>query len=120
VYRLPFILGPFFGPQPNISSGSKKRGHVSSADYTVVDGAGAYDSGVPLTYTGMHLIFTLGTNDSYTLTIITYGGGTTNTISGTLGGTPSSTLDSLALFNNDNGAGSPHDVFFNSLEIIGP
>src|SRR5208282_2418364 len=28
VYRLPFILGPFFRPQTNITSGSKKRGHV--------------------------------------------------------------------------------------------
>jgi hypothetical protein len=91
-----------------------------SADYTVVDAAGARDSGVPLTYTGMHLIFAPGTNDTYTLTIITYGSGSTNTISGTLDGPPSSTLDSIALFNNDNGAGPPHDVFFNSLEIIGP
>ena len=30
VYRLPFMLGPFFGPQTNISSGSKKRSHVNS------------------------------------------------------------------------------------------
>src|SRR5208283_2636042 len=88
-----------------------------SADYTVVDAAGAYDSGVPLTYSGMHLIFALGTNDSYTLTIITYGSSSTNTISGTLGGTPSSTLGSIALFNNDNGADPPHDVFFNSLSV---
>jgi hypothetical protein len=28
-YRLPFMLGPFSRPQTNISSGSKKRGHVS-------------------------------------------------------------------------------------------
>ncbi len=40
------------------------------ANYTVVDSAGAYDSGVPLTYSGLHLIFTLGGNDSYTLAII--------------------------------------------------
>jgi integrase len=30
VYRLPFILGPFSWPQTNTSSGSKKRGHVTS------------------------------------------------------------------------------------------
>ena len=88
-----------------------------SADYTVVDAAGAYDSRVPLTYSGMHLIFALGTNDSYTLTIITYGSNSTNTVSGTLGGTPSSALGSIALFNNDNGADPPHDVFFNSLSV---
>ena len=88
-----------------------------SAEYTVVDAAGTRDSGVPLTYTGMHLNFAPGTNDTYTLTIITYGSGSTNTISGALGGTPSSTLDSIALFNNDNGTDPPHDVFFNSLSV---
>jgi alpha-amylase len=89
-----------------------------SADYTVVDGAGAYDTGVPLTYSGLHLVFTLGTNDSYTLAIISNGSGLTNIISGTLGGTPGTTLDSVALFNNDNGPGPPHDVFFNSLLVV--
>jgi glycosidase len=87
------------------------------ADYTVVDAAGARDTGVSLTYSGLHLIFTLGANDTYTLTIIGYGTGTTNTITGTLGGTPNSTLDSIALFNNDNGTDPPHDVFFNSLLV---
>ena len=87
------------------------------ADYTVVDAAGAHDSGMPLTYTGMHLIFAPGSNDGYTLTIVIYGSGSTNTISGTLAGTPGSTLDSIALFNNDNGADPPHDVFFNSLSV---
>jgi glycosidase len=89
-----------------------------NADYTVVDAAGAYDSGVPLTYSGLHLVFTLGANDSYTLAIISYGTGLTNIISGTLGGTAGTTLNSIALFNNDNGPGPPHDVFFNSLTMI--
>jgi uncharacterized repeat protein (TIGR03803 family) len=87
-------------------------------DYAVVDAAGVRDTGVPLTYSGLHLIFTLGTNDSYTLSIVSYGSGTTNIISGTLAGTTGSTLDSIALFNNDNGADSEHDVFFNSLTVI--
>jgi List-Bact-rpt repeat protein len=89
-----------------------------SNDYTVVDAAGARDSGVPLTHTGLHLIFTPGTNDSYMLTIIAYGSGSTNTFSGTLGGTPNSTLDSIALFNNDNGTNGPHNVYFNSLSVV--
>jgi glycosidase/PKD repeat protein len=88
-----------------------------STGYTVADAAGAYDSGVPLTYTGLHLIFSPGTNDSYTLTIITDGSGSTNTISGTLGGTPSGTLDSIALFNDNAGPGASHNVFFNSLSV---
>jgi glycosidase len=87
------------------------------ADYTVVDGSGTHDTGVPLTYSGLHLIFTLAANDIYTLTIISYGTGLTNTILGTLGGTSGSTLDSIALFNNDAGTDSPHDVFFNSLTV---
>jgi hypothetical protein len=104
------------------STGARLQFYLAggSPDYTVVDAAGAYDSGVPLTYTGMHLIFAPGINDSYTLTIITYGSGSTNTVIGTLGGTPNSTLDSIALFNNDNGTNSSHDVFFNSVEIIAP
>ena len=89
----------------------------NSTDYTIVDAGGAFDSGVPLTYAGVRLIFTLGTNDNYTLAIITNGSGSTNTISGTLGGTPSSTLDSIALFNNNAGAGASHNVFFNSLSV---
>ena len=67
----------------------------------------------------MHLIFTLGTNDSYTLTIITYGSGSTNTISGTLGRhAEAARWTASRLFNNDNGTDSPHDVFFNSLSVV--
>ncbi len=102
------------------STGARLQFYLAggSADYTFVDAAGTHDSGVPLTYSGLRLIFTLGTNDSYTLAIIAYGNGSTNIISGTLTGTRSSTLDSMALFNNDNGTDSPHDVFFNSLTVI--
>ncbi len=87
-------------------------------DYTVVDAAGARDSGIPVTWQGMHLVFTLGTNDSYTLGVITYGSGVTNVITGTLAGSADSTLDSIALFNNNNGTDPPHDVFFNSLLVL--
>jgi len=38
--------------------------------------------------------------------------GRPNTISGTLGDTPSSTLDSIALFNDNAGADASHNVFF--------
>jgi glycosidase len=86
-------------------------------DYTVVDAAGARDTGVPLTYSGLHLNFTPGANDSYSLLIISYGSGKTNVVLGTLAGAPNSTLDSIALFNNDAGTDSPHDVFFNSLTV---
>jgi hypothetical protein len=68
-------------------------------------------------YSGLHLTFTLGTNDSYTLTLLTYGTGAINTITGTLGGTPGGALNSIALFNNDAGATSSHNVFFNSLVV---
>jgi hypothetical protein len=43
VYRLPFIVWSFLWPQTNISSGSKKRGHVSGVDSGPPQGSfGAY------------------------------------------------------------------------------
>jgi alpha-amylase len=89
-----------------------------SNNYTVVDAAGTRDSGIPVTLQGLHLVFTLGTNDSYTLGVTTYGDGAINLITGTLAGSVDSTLDSIALFNNNNGTDSSHDVFFNSLLLL--
>src|ERR1035437_1516952 len=40
VYRLPFMLGPFFRPQTNISSGSKKRSHVTGTGAHNLEQAG--------------------------------------------------------------------------------
>jgi len=89
--------------------------------YKVVDNAGLYNIGVGFTGTGLHLIFTLTSKDTYTLLVIDNASGNTNaTVNGTLGGTPGNTLDSLALYNRSAGSGSQYDCFFNSLQIVGP
>ena len=90
-------------------------------DYTVVDSGGVHNTGVSFTGTGLQLAVSLGTNDAYELTIIDNASGSTNaTVSGTLAGTPGSSIDSIALFNNNAGSGPNYDLFFNSLEVIGP
>ena len=88
------------------------------ANYTVVDAAGTHDVGVGFTGTGLHLVVRLGTNDTYTLLAINNASNATNTFTGTLAGTPGSTLNSVALFNNSAGVGLQHDAFFNSLQIL--
>ncbi len=89
--------------------------------YAVVDAGGYNPIGVPFTGTGLHLVFTLGTNDTYTFQVIDNATGNTDTnITGTLSGAPASTIDSIALYNRNAGAGPLNDAFFNSLQIIGP
>ena len=80
----------------------------------------AHNLGIPFTGTGLRLVFTLTTTNTYTLRVINNASGATNTISGTLGGTAGSTIDSIALFNFNAGASPDHDCFFNSLKISGP
>jgi hypothetical protein len=87
-------------------------------DYAVVDSSGAHDTGVGFTGTGQHLVFALGTSDAYTLTIIDNASGNTNaTLSGTLGGTSGSSLNSISLFNINAGVNTPYNLYFNSLSI---
>ena len=96
-------------------------GNDTSNSYKVVDNAGLYNIGVPFTGTGLHLVFTLNTLDTYTLLVIDNASGNTNaTVNGTLGGTAGSTLDSIALYNRNPGSGPQYDCFFNSLQLISP
>jgi hypothetical protein len=96
-------------------------GFSSSNSYQVVDSGGAQYVGVGYTGTGLNLVFTLGTNDTYTLQVFDNATGNLDTIvNGVLGGTPGSTLDSIALYNQNAGSGGQYDAFFNSLQIIGP
>ncbi len=92
-----------------------------ATDYTVADSSGARDTGVAFTGTGLQLVVSLGASDAYTLTIIDNASGNTKaTVTGTLAGTPASSIDSIALFNNNAGTGPNYDLFFNSPEITGP
>ncbi len=95
-------------------------GNSSSNSYKVVDADGVHDVGMTFTTTGMQLIFTLGSNDTYKLITIDNGHNIGYAYSGTLGGTASSTLDSIAVYNRNAGSGASHDVFFNSLRIVTP
>ena len=84
----------------------------------MVDSAGYQPIGVPFTGTGLRLVFTLNTANTYTLLTIDNASNTTNTFTGTLAG--SGTLDSLAVYNRNAGSNPDHDAFFNSLQIISP
>jgi hypothetical protein len=87
-------------------------------DYMVVDSGGARSTGVGFTGTGQHLIFVLGTTDTYSLTIIDNASGNTNaTLTGTLAGTSGSGINSISLFNINAGANTPYNLYFNSLSI---
>jgi hypothetical protein len=93
-------------------------GGDASNSYKVVDSTGQQNIGVPLTFTGLHLVLALTTTNTYMLLTIDNASGTTNsTFSGTLAG--SGTVDSIALFNNNAGAGSGNNVYFNSLQTVG-
>jgi hypothetical protein len=113
------------GSPTNYNTGARFEflylGGDSSNSYKVEDAAGLYNIGVPFTGTGLHLVFTLNTADTYTLLVVNNASGATNaTVNGTLSGTAGSAIESIALYNRNAGSGSTADAFFNSLQIIGP
>jgi len=73
-----------------------------SSSYAVVDAAGYQPIGVPFTGTGLRLVFTLNTTNTYTLLTIDNASNATNTFTGTLAG--SGTVDSLAVYNRNAGS----------------
>jgi hypothetical protein len=83
-----------------------------------VDAGGLRNIGLPFTGTGLSLVFTLNTADTYMLLAIDNITGTTNMVTGTLAG--SGTIAGLTLFNRNAGSNPDHYAFFNSLQIIGP
>lgn len=122
-----FVLrtGNVTGSYTNYNTGSRFEflyiGGDSSNSYKVVDNAGLYNIGMPFTGTGLHLVFTLNTADTYTLQVIDNASGDTNAVvNGTLGGPAGTALDSLAIYNRNAGSDSQFDAFFNSIEIFGP
>jgi len=89
-----------------------------SADYEYIDSAGVHDTGISFLDTGLQLSLRLTGSDGYSLTI-SNGNNTAllGTYSGTLEGTPNSSIDSFAIYNNDAGSGGAHDAFFNSFSV---
>lgn len=109
----------------NYNTGSRLEflyiGYAPTNSYQVVDAAARHAIGVPFTTTGLRLYFTLGTNDTYTLTVVDNATSATDVVlHGTLAGATNSTLDSIAVYNRNAGDGPPFDAFFNSLQINGP
>jgi hypothetical protein len=112
--------GNVTGSTANYNAGARLQYYFvgGASDYTVVDASGTNVTTVSYTGTGQHLMFALGTNDAYTLTVIDNASGNTNaTLSGTLGGTSGSSLDSISFYNINAGANNPYNLFFNSLSI---
>jgi hypothetical protein len=93
-------------------------GFDATNSYKVVDAGGLRNIGLPFTGTGLSLVFTLNTADTYMLLAIDNITGTTNMVTGTLAG--SGTIAGLTLFNRNAGSNPDHYAFFNSLQIIGP
>ncbi|HTV39016.1 MAG TPA: S53 family peptidase [Candidatus Sulfotelmatobacter sp.] len=90
------------------------------SDYQIYDNSGQSDSGIFFTDTGLRFVFTLVTADTYSLQVIENSTGSTNYYSGTLNGTPGSSINSIALFNFGAGSSPANDCFFNSFKITGP
>ena len=108
------------GSTTNYNAGARLQYYFvgGSNYYTVVDSTGTHTTSAGYTGTGQHLAVALGVSDTYTLTIIDNASGTTNaTINGTLAGMAGTSLDGISLFNMNAGAGTPYNLYFNSLLI---
>jgi glycosidase len=86
------------------------------ADYTIWDGNGASDSGVPYSTGGVTLRFSLTSPNTYTLTVLSGNNSTILTNSGTLAGTSGSLIQMFAAFNV--GTGTYQNAYFNNLGIF--
>jgi hypothetical protein len=104
----------------DLATGARFQFYFVGGDstYTIWDNAGAQDTGIPYTGTGLHLEFTLTSADTYTLVVTDNATGAMAIFDGALAS--SGTLDSVAVFNSSAGSGSAFDAFFNSLEVKGP
>jgi hypothetical protein len=89
------------------------------SDYYILDDSGYEDTGIYFTDTGLQLVFTLTTTNTYSLQVIVNGSGSTNSYNGTLSGTAGSGINSIAVYNFDAGASPANDCFFNSFKITG-
>ena len=117
-----FLAGSDTPPPPIVTNAPTRFAFYyagGQADYTIWDGNGASDSDIPYTTSGVTVLFSLSTANTYKLSVLS---GTTSTVlgtwSGTLAGTAGSPVQMFAAFNVD--TGSFVNAFFNSLEISAP
>jgi PEP-CTERM motif len=86
-----------------------------TSNYTLIDGAGSFDTAIPFSNAGLDVHFALTGIDSYNVEIYSHGTNTTYNFNGrTLGGTAGTGLDSFAFYNRDT---ENADVFFNSVAV---
>lgn len=88
------------------------------ANYQILDNSGLVDTGIGYTDGGVKLDFMRTGLNSYAATITRLADNSSNTITGTLSGTSGSTIDSVALYNQQAGDGQNFDLFFNNMQII--
>jgi len=91
------------------------------ADYMILTngGSAAIDTGIGYTDGGLNVSITLTGPDTFSCTITALVSGASTNFSGSLGGTPGSGIDSVALYNQWAGNGQNYDLFFNSMAVIG-
>lgn len=86
-----------------------------NANYTVF-GSAAQDSLIGYTDEGLDIDFLLTGTDSYSVKL-TRKDGTTNTLTGTLGGTSGSGVSQVRLFNFNAGGAGSNNLYFNSIAV---
>jgi len=87
-----------------------------NSDYSINDAGGTRDTGLPWTTNGMVITFMLTSTNTYSLTVQTLSGPSTN-ITGTLEGHTDSLIDRIRLFNAFAGSGSSHNLYFSMLTV---
>ena len=84
-------------------------------NYTVRDGTGEINTGIPFTTRGLHCTFVLTEATAYAVDIVCEG--QTNTLKGRLIDNPDQEISRIHLWNFNAGSGPDHDVYFNSIQI---
>jgi hypothetical protein len=88
-----------------------------TSNYRIVDASGIRDTGVGFTDQGLNLEFTLTGANTYVFKITKLASGFTTNITGSLSGVTGSTLDSVAIYNQNAGSGAQYNAFFNSFQL---
>lgn len=91
------------------------------ANYTLLDGNGEQDTGVPYTDEGLNISVTLTGSGLFDFQITPLESGTATTLSGTfINTTATNTIHSLSAFNQNAGFNAPANLYFNNFEICRP
>ncbi len=87
-----------------------------TSSYSIFDASGQTFTGIPFTSDGLDVVFTMTSQNHYSLQVFNAnGGGLLGTFTGQLSGALNSTIDSVALYNRD---AESANAYFNKLEIF--